>query len=89
MPRQSRTLDSAAAAADVAIASGSVTANVGRRRNSVTVATPFASPTTYSTTNATRDLADTEVSCPSFDEYAYRLIDFMREHAEISSKAMV
>jgi hypothetical protein len=49
----------------------------------------FASPTTYSTRNTTRDLADTLVSCPSFDEYAPRLVDFMREHAEIGSKAMV
>jgi hypothetical protein len=29
------------------------------------------------------------VRCPSFDEYADRLVDFMREHAEIGSKAMV
>ena len=49
----------------------------------------FASPTTYSTSNATADLADTVVSCPWFDEYAHRLVDFMREHAEIGSKAMV
>ena len=49
----------------------------------------FASPTTYSTTNTTTDLAGTEVRCPSFDEYADRLVDFMRAHAEIGSKAMV
>ena len=29
------------------------------------------------------------VQCPSFDEYADRLLDFMREHPEIDSKAMV
>ena len=49
----------------------------------------FASPTTYSTTNTTTDLEGTGVSCPPFEEYADRLVDFMREHAEITSKAMV
>lgn len=49
----------------------------------------FASPTTYSTRNTTTDLEGTGVRCPSFDEYADRLVDFMREHAEIGSKAMV
>ena len=49
----------------------------------------FASPTTYSTTNTTTDLAGTGVRCPSFGEYADRLVDFMREHDEIGSKAMV
>jgi thioester reductase-like protein len=49
----------------------------------------FASPTTYSTGNTTTDLEGTGVRCPSFDEYADRLVDFMREHAEIGSKAMV
>ena len=49
----------------------------------------FASPTTYSTRNTTADLEGTGVRCPSFDEYADRLVDFMREHGEIGSKAMV
>ena len=49
----------------------------------------FASPTTYATTNTTTDLAGTGVQCPSFGEYADRLVDFMRAHAEIGSKAMV
>ena len=49
----------------------------------------FASPTTYSTANTTADLEGTGVSCPSFDDYADRLVDFMREHAEITAKAMV
>jgi len=49
----------------------------------------FASPTTYSTTNTTADLEGTGVRCPSFDEYADRLVDFMRENADIGSKAMI
>jgi thioester reductase-like protein len=49
----------------------------------------FASPTTHSTTNATRDLAGTGVECPRFSAYARRLLDFMVEHPEIDSAAMV
>jgi thioester reductase-like protein len=49
----------------------------------------FASPTTYSTRNTTADLEGTGVRCPSFAEYADRLVDFMGQHAEIGSKAMV
>lgn len=49
----------------------------------------FASPTTYSTTNATADLAGSQVRCPAFEEYAGRLLDFMRSHREIDAKAMV
>ncbi|GEP32295.1 3-beta hydroxysteroid dehydrogenase [Nocardioides szechwanensis] len=49
----------------------------------------FASPTTYSTTNTTTDLAGTGVACPSFDAYAGTLLDFMGAHPEYDSKAMV
>jgi len=49
----------------------------------------FASPTTYSTRNTTSDLEGTGLRCPSFEEYADRLVDFMRDHAELGSKAMV
>ena len=49
----------------------------------------FASPTTYATDNTVGDLADTEVRCPSFEEYADRLLDFMADHPEINAKAMV
>jgi thioester reductase-like protein len=49
----------------------------------------FASPTTYSTTNTTADLEGSGVRCPSFGEYADRLVDFMRENADIGSKAMI
>jgi hypothetical protein len=48
-----------------------------------------ASPTTYSTTNTVADLAGTGVTCPAFGTYAARLLDFMRAHPEIESKAMV
>lgn len=49
----------------------------------------FASPTTYSTVNTVTDLAGTGVTCPPFESYAGRLLDFMRSHPEISAKAMV
>jgi hypothetical protein len=49
----------------------------------------FASPTTYSTKNTTADLVGTNVRCPSFDAYSSRLLDFMRTHPEIDSKAMI
>lgn len=48
----------------------------------------FASPTTYDTTNTTRDLAGRLV-CPPFSSYVDRLIDYMQAHPEHDSKAMV
>ncbi len=48
-----------------------------------------ASPTTYSTTNVTTDLAGTGVSCPPFASYAPKLMDFMLTHPEVDSAAMV
>jgi nucleoside-diphosphate-sugar epimerase len=48
-----------------------------------------ASPTTYSTVNTVADLAGTGVTCPRFESYAGRLLDFMRTHPEIDSRAMV
>jgi thioester reductase-like protein len=48
----------------------------------------FASPTRYDTTHTTTDLAGTGVTCPRFEDYAGRLLDFMTEHPEIGSKAM-
>ena len=47
------------------------------------------SPTTYSTVNTVRDLAGTGVECPAFASYAGTLLDFMRAHPEINSRAMV
>ena len=49
----------------------------------------FASPTTYDTTHTTTDLAGTGLACPPFEEYADRLLDFMVEHPELDSAAMV
>jgi thioester reductase-like protein len=49
----------------------------------------FASPTTYSTTNMVTDLAGTGLECPSFESYAGKLLDFMVDHPEIDSAAMV
>ena len=48
----------------------------------------FASRTTYSTGNATRDLAGTGVRCPPFTDYARRLIEFMVAHPDVGSRAM-
>ena len=48
----------------------------------------FASPTTYSTTNAVADLAGTGVQCPPFASYAQTLLDYMTSHPEHSSNAM-
>jgi thioester reductase-like protein len=49
----------------------------------------FASPTTYSTANTDEDLAGTGLTCPPFESYVDRLLDFMVEHPEIDSAAMV
>jgi nucleoside-diphosphate-sugar epimerase len=49
----------------------------------------FASPTTYSTANTVADLAGTGLECPPFESYAGRLLDFMVDHPEIDSSAMV
>lgn len=49
----------------------------------------FASPTRYPTANTTAALAGTGVECPPFDTYAQRLMDFMTEHPDVPSAAMV
>jgi len=49
----------------------------------------FASPTTYDTTHVVTDLAGTGVTCPRFEDYADRLLDFMVGHPEFDSAAMV
>lgn len=48
----------------------------------------LAAQTTYSTTNAVRDLAGTGVECPRFADYAERLLDYMVAHPEHGSAAM-
>lgn len=49
----------------------------------------FASPTTYSTTNTTTDLAPSGLVCPDFESYAGRLLEFRAAHPELGSEAMV
>ncbi len=49
----------------------------------------FASPTTYSTANADAALVGTGVECPRFSTYAARLLEFMTNHPEVGSAAMV
>jgi thioester reductase-like protein len=49
----------------------------------------FASATTYSTVNTVSELARTGLECPPFESYAGRLLDFMVDHPEIDSSAMV
>ncbi len=49
----------------------------------------FVHPTTYDTTNATRDLAGSGIAAPGLREYAPRLVEFVRKHPEIGSAAMV
>ncbi len=49
----------------------------------------FAHPTDYDTTQTTQDLAGTGVVCPHFEEYAHRMVEFVRAHPEIGSAAMV
>ena len=46
------------------------------------------SPTTYATTNTLADLRGTDLRCPAFADYAERLLEFMREHPEVGSRAM-
>ena len=49
----------------------------------------FTHPTYYTCNNTLADLQGTGIRCPSFSEYAPRLVAFMRRHPEIGSAAMV
>ena len=48
----------------------------------------FVHPTDYDTTHATRDLDGSGISVPGFADYAKNLVEFVRAHPEIGSKAM-
>jgi len=48
----------------------------------------FTHPTTYDTTNAQRDLADSGISVPRLTDYLPRLIEFARAHPEIGAAGM-
>lgn len=49
----------------------------------------FVHPTEYDTTNAVRDLAGSGIAAPRLRDYAPRLVEFVRQHPEIGSAAMV
>jgi thioester reductase-like protein len=49
----------------------------------------FIHPTTYATDQAQADLQGSGLSVPRFSSYADRLVQFVREHPEIGSEAMV
>lgn len=49
----------------------------------------FAHPTVYGTSKATEHLAAAGLRCPSFRDYAPTMVEFVREHPDISSDAMV
>lgn len=49
----------------------------------------FTHPTHYLTTNAVRDLAGTDVSCPPATSYVATLVDYVKAHRDVSSAAMI
>ncbi|MEM7480994.1 MAG: SDR family oxidoreductase [Acidobacteriota bacterium] len=49
----------------------------------------FIHPTHYTCTHTQADLADSGIAVPPLPSYLRRLVDFMREHPEIGSEAMV
>jgi thioester reductase-like protein len=49
----------------------------------------FVHPTHYLTTNASRDLAEAGIACPSLRSYFDKLVGFVRENPTIASDAMV
>lgn len=48
----------------------------------------FVLPTTYTCDNTLAALQGTGIACPTFDAYVGNLVDFMRRHPQISSRAM-
>lgn len=49
----------------------------------------FASTTTYTDDNTAQGLTGSGVTCPQYAGYVDRLVDFMRQHPDITSAAMV
>jgi thioester reductase-like protein len=49
----------------------------------------FAHPTRYRCDNTLRDLAGSGIACPPFASYAHNLVNFVRQHPDISPAAMV
>jgi len=48
----------------------------------------FTHPTEYTCENTLRDLAGTDIACPSFRDYAPNLVRFVQEHPEIGCNGM-
>lgn len=51
--------------------------------------TYFMFPTTFDCYNTLRDLAGSGISCPPFTTYVDNLVEFVRDHPDISAAAMV
>jgi thioester reductase-like protein len=49
----------------------------------------FGHPTSYDTTNASRDLASKGITCPNYADYLDNIVRFVKANPDISSKAMV
>jgi thioester reductase-like protein len=49
----------------------------------------FSHPTKYSCEHTLSDLSGSGIQCPHYDEYLDVLVDFMKKHPDVSSKAMV
>lgn len=49
----------------------------------------FVHPTHYDTTSTDAALAGSGIACPGFESYVGRLFDFVRQHPDITSQAMV
>ncbi len=49
----------------------------------------FAHPTHYDTTNASKDLSEVGIRCPRYNDYLDNIVRFLKDHPDISSKAMV
>lgn len=48
----------------------------------------FVHPTHYLTDHTREDLAGTGIACPPFVSYAHNIVEFMRTHREVTSRAM-
>ena len=49
----------------------------------------FVHPTSYDTTNTTRDLGDSGIAVPHFSSYLTNLVSYVRANPKVPSKAMV
>ncbi|MFC4787093.1 SDR family oxidoreductase [Nocardioides sp. MAHUQ-72] len=49
----------------------------------------FVHPTDYLSAHTQADLAGSGIACPPFSSYASRIVDFVRHHRDVPSRAMV